>query len=145
LTYTCVCDNGLSPNASEYSQTLPYYICTQNNELCVQNCGIGNNDCASACREDHPCGAQNPTRVNSSTISTMSATATDGSASSTGSDGAVYTGFGDGSSESGSSSSTPSGSSGSDSAATRMVLNVGEMYGLAMIAAGVFTGFTFFL
>jgi hypothetical protein len=75
----------------------------------------------------------------------MSATATDGSASSTGSDGAVYTGFGDSSSESGSSSSEPSSSSSSDSAAARIVLNVGEIYGLAMIAAGVFTGFTFFL
>lgn len=136
LTYNCVCDNGLSPNASMYSQTLPYFICTQNNEVCVDNCANGNSACASACREDHPCGAQNPTRVNTSTISTMSAT---GSSSATGSD-AVYTGFGGDSAE-----STSSSSSDSSSAATRMVLNAGEMYGLAVVGAGIFTGFTLFL
>lgn len=120
---------------------MPYYICTENNQLCVQNCGNGNNACASSCREDHPCGAQDPTRVNTSTISTMIATATDGSASATGSD-VVYTGFGgSGAAETtaASSSSTP------ESAAARLVLNAGEMYGLGVVAAGIFTGFAFFL
>ena len=69
----------------------------------------------------------------------MSATGTNGAASATGSD-AVYTGFGGGSAE-----TSSADSSNSDSAATRMVINAGEMYGLAVIAAGVFTGFTFFL
>ena len=68
----------------------------------------------------------------------MEATATDGSASATGSDGAVYTGFGGDSSDSSSSDDSGSG-------ATRMVLNAGEMYGLAVVAAGIFTGFTYFL
>ncbi|RMD42107.1 hypothetical protein DV735_g2980, partial [Chaetothyriales sp. CBS 134920] len=92
LTYNCICSNGIAPNASEYSQTLPYYICTEVNNQCVANCGIGNNECASSCREDNPCGAQSPTRV-TTTKTTASATsaATGDAASSTGD--VVYTGF----------------------------------------------------
>lgn len=136
LTFNCICSNGLSPNSSEYSQTVPYYICTQNNENCVANCGTGNNDCASSCREDHPCGAQDPTRINTSTLTSMSATATgEGGPASTASDGAVYTGFGN-------SDSSATGSASSDNASVRLVLNTGELYGLGLIATGVFFGFT---
>lgn len=140
LTYNCICSNGLAPNASEYSLTLPYYICTQSNLDCQTACG-SNNQCAAACVQDHPCGAQNPTRVNTSTISTMSATSTSGaSAASTQSDGAVYTGFGG-------STATASASSGSSgtSAASRAILTMGQIYGLGVIAAGVFTGFALLL
>jgi hypothetical protein len=69
----------------------------------------------------------------------MSSTATDGSASATGSD-AVYTGFGGNSAE-----TTAASSSNTDSAAVRLALNAGEMYGLGVVAAGVFAGFTLFL
>lgn len=73
LTYSCVCDNGISPNVSEYSQTLPFFICQEWGTQCVSNCGNGNTACQSACTADHPCGAQNPTRQNTSTLSkTMS-------------------------------------------------------------------------
>lgn len=71
LTYSCVCANGLSPNVTEFSQTLPYYICQEWGTQCVSNCN-GDASCQSACRQDHPCGAQDPTRQNSSTISTKS-------------------------------------------------------------------------
>ncbi|KAI7235893.1 hypothetical protein KC330_g4024 [Hortaea werneckii] len=67
LTYACICANGQSPNISEYSQTLPYYICQEWTNQCVANCAQADNACASSCRDDHPCGALNPTRVNSST------------------------------------------------------------------------------
>lgn len=70
----------------------------------------------------------------------MIATATDGSASATGSD-TVYTGFGG----SNAAETTAASSSNTDSAAARLVLNVGEMYGLGIVAAGIFTGFAFFL
>ncbi|CZT19431.1 uncharacterized protein RCC_05282 [Ramularia collo-cygni] len=82
LTYSCVCDNGFSPNVSEYSQTLPFFICQEWGTQCVANCGNGNTACQSSCTADHPCGAQNPTRQNTSTLtSTMSSTAKSGGAS----------------------------------------------------------------
>ncbi|EXJ87119.1 hypothetical protein A1O3_04077 [Capronia epimyces CBS 606.96] len=140
LTYSCVCSNGLAPNASEYSQTLPYYICTQYNSDCQAACG-NNNDCAAACVQDHPCGATNPTRVNTSTITTMPATSTTaGAAASTASDGVIYTGFGGGA------AATTAASAGSgSSAATRVFLDVGQIYGLGLLCAGIFAGFTFML
>ncbi|ETI26257.1 hypothetical protein G647_03034 [Cladophialophora carrionii CBS 160.54] len=145
LTYSCICSNGLSPNSSEYSQTLPYYICTQYNTNCQLGCG-NDNTCAAACVQDHPCGALNPTRVNTSTITTMPATSTtDGAAASTASDGSVvYTGFGGGAAATTSDASGNNGSSGS-SAASRLIINVGEMYGLAVVAAGIFFGFSVML
>lgn len=102
------------------------------------------NTCAAACVADHLCGAQNPTRVNTSTITTMSATTTGGAAASTASDGVIYTGFG---TESGASATAGSGGSGSSSssAAARLVVNFGQIYGLAVVGAGIFAGFTLML
>jgi len=57
LTYQCVCGNGQSPNASEYSQTLPYFICTEYGTQCVNACANGDTSCQSACRDDHPVGS----------------------------------------------------------------------------------------
>ncbi|KAI6875727.1 hypothetical protein KC323_g290 [Hortaea werneckii] len=97
LTYACICANGLSPNISEYSQTLPYYICQEWTNQCVANCAAADNACASSCRDDHPCGALNPTRVNTSTVSsTMSKTsgASGGAGATTTGGDTVYTGFG---------------------------------------------------
>jgi hypothetical protein len=50
LTYSCICDNGVSPNVTQYSQTLPFYICQAWGTQCVANCGLGANACADACR-----------------------------------------------------------------------------------------------
>ena len=82
----------------------------------------------------------------------MSATATDGSAAPTGSD-VVYTGFGAGGGSSASNTGSASasqaaattGTSFNSAAARVIVLNAGEMYGLAAVGAGIFAGFTFFL
>lgn len=49
LDYACVCASGLIPNATEFSQTIPYFICTEQNNQCVTNCN-GNSACQSACR-----------------------------------------------------------------------------------------------
>lgn len=90
LTYSCVCENGFSPNVSEYSQTLPFFICQQWGTQCVANCGNGNTACQSSCTADHPCGAQNPTRQNTSTLTgtmTKSASAGDATGATTLSDG----------------------------------------------------------
>ncbi|QDS72964.1 hypothetical protein FKW77_008603 [Venturia effusa] len=132
LTYSCTCPGGITPNASEYSQTIPYFICTQVNENCVKACGNGNNACASACREDNPCGAQDPTVANS-TSSTTTSTATGASGSATS---ATTTGFGSFSDA----TTTASSSTSTANSAAAAALNLGNDYGVAVIAAGVFAG-----
>ncbi|PYH94778.1 hypothetical protein BO71DRAFT_220532 [Aspergillus ellipticus CBS 707.79] len=75
LAYSCICNNGLSPNASQYSQTIPYFLCTSQNDDCVKACN-GDSTCQSDCRTQHPCGAQNPKRINAtSTAGSTAATA----------------------------------------------------------------------
>ncbi|KAB8238471.1 uncharacterized protein BDW43DRAFT_117155 [Aspergillus alliaceus] len=69
LTYSCICSNNLTPNASEYSQTIPYFMCTEQNNQCVKNCD-GDSTCQSDCRSKNPCGAQDPKRVNTTTSAT---------------------------------------------------------------------------
>lgn len=118
LAYSCICSNGKSPNMTEYSQTLPYFVCTEWGTQCVNGCGQ-DSTCQTACRVKHPCGAQGPARVNTSTISTMTATA-----SPTGS-GVLYTGL----------SSSPQAQ---DSGASSKVLHIGQAYGGIVLAATLF-------
>ncbi|OJD15527.1 hypothetical protein AJ78_04223 [Emergomyces pasteurianus Ep9510] len=132
LIYICKCSNGLAPNASEYSQTIPYYICTEANNQCVRNCN-GDTTCQTACRVDNPCGAQNPKRV---TTTATTATKT-GDAAGTGTNsatGVVYTGLGD-------DSATPAGKG----AAGRLALQVGQVYGVGVVVAGFLAGFSMLL
>jgi hypothetical protein len=143
LTYTCICGNGQSPNATEYSQTLPYYICTEWGQQCVAGCG-GNNDCEAACTQDHPCGAQNPTRVTvTSTSTTMTATATGTDASGSTATGTVYNGFGSGGSAATTTAAAAAGASTSSSAKSgaQAAMDIGRSYGVMVIAAGLFAGF----
>jgi len=133
LGFHCICSNGLAPNASEYSQTLPYFICSEINNVCVANC-VGDSRCQFECRENNPCGAQSPRPPNSSTISTMSATASSTSAAS----GVVFTGLGDGSAKQG----NPSGGA----APGRVtMIEIGQVYSLGLIVAGFFAGFAILL
>lgn len=156
LTYDCVCANGQSPNVTEYSQTLPFYICQEWGTQCVANCGQDNtcsNDCRYvdsrpfphpaqlelilSCRANHPCGAQDPTRVNTTSSSTMAATATGGKGS-TQTATSIITGFG------GAAATTTGGANSGHSAASAMV-NIGQSYGLAIVFASVFAGFAILL
>lgn len=136
LTYDCVCGNGQSPNASEYSQTIPYFICQTYGDQCVAACN-GDTACQNACRVDNPCGAQNPTRVNTTSSSTMSSTTVPAGATST-SGGVVFTGLGGAvaTNSAGSSSSSSSAKSGAQTA-----LDLGRSYGLVVIFSGLFAGF----
>jgi len=142
LSYDCICGNGLAPNASEYSQTLPYFLCTEYGNQCVTACN-GNTPCQSACRDDHPCGAQNPTRVNTTTTTT-SATSTNLPAGATsGTAGVVYNGLGGAAA-----TTTASGSSSTDTAkknGSQMALDLGRSYGIAVVFAGLFAGFALVL
>jgi hypothetical protein len=136
LTYSCVCASGASPNATEYSQTLPFYICQEWGDQCVAACGQ-NNACSNDCRVNHPCGAQSPTRVNSSTItSTMGPTGSGSENSASATSTAVYTGFGG--------AATTTAASGKTGAATT-AMSLGQSYGLAVVFAGLFAGFAMVL
>ncbi|KIW83419.1 hypothetical protein Z517_02664 [Fonsecaea pedrosoi CBS 271.37] len=64
-----------------------------------------------------------------------------GFAASTASDGVVYTGFGGGSSATTTAASDGNSGSGS-SAASRLVVDIGQVYGLGVVAAGIFVGFS---
>lgn len=125
LTYKCICQNGQSPNSSEYSQTLPFYMCQEYGNQCVAACS-GDPACQSSCREDHPCGAQNPTRVNT-TASATSPTQTESAAP-----GTAFTGLG---------GSSATGASDSDKSGSLAALDLGQSYGLAIVFAFVFAGF----
>jgi hypothetical protein len=128
LQYECVCSNNVSPNVTEYSQTIPFYICQEWGNQCVKACGQ-DNTCSDNCRANHPCGAQNPKRVNStSTSSAATASATDaaGSAPPT----AGFAGA----------TSAPKGKGAASS-----MLNLGQSYGLAVVFAGIFAGFALVL
>lgn len=110
-------------------------------QQCVANCGNGNNQCQAACTQQHPCGAQDPVRVNvTSTSSTMTATGTD-SAAATGSSaaGTVYNGFGN------AGATTAAGSTSSTSApksSAQTAVDLGRSYGIMVIIVGLFAGFT---
>jgi len=125
LSYQCVCQvNGLSPNVSEYSLTIPYYICTETNNQCVRACGI-NNNCANNCRTKNPCGAQSPTRV---TTTATSATATP---TNSGSSSDLDTFGGDGN----------FASDGANNSGEQTMLDIGRTYGAAVIVTGALCAF----
>ena len=129
LTYGCVCSNGLQPNMSEYSLTLPFHVCQQWVIQCRKDCGI-NNECAGNCAEEHPCGAQEPKRVNTTTSSTMPATGTAGSTGPT-----VFNGIG----------ADATGTPRTGSGAAPALLQFGSAYGLVVVAAGMIGGFAVML
>jgi len=127
LSFSCICSNGISPNASEYSQTIPYFLCTESNNECVNNCA-GNSGCQSACRTSRPCGAQEPQRVNiTSTSTSMTQT---GLATGTGN----YAGFATG-------TSGPGGKKNGGTAA----IDLGQSYSAGIVMAGLFAGFALLL
>ncbi|KAK3329373.1 hypothetical protein B0H66DRAFT_596958 [Apodospora peruviana] len=128
LMYGCLCSNGLQPNMSEYSMTIPYHTCQTWGTQCVKDCG-SDSACQSSCREDHPCGAQNPTRVNSTSSTTMPATA---SASASGTK--VYTGLAG-------ETTDDSSSSNNDNKSAASALQFGQAYGLVVVMASLFAGF----
>jgi hypothetical protein len=137
LTYSCVCASGGSPNETEYSETLPFYICQEWGNQCVTACGQ-DNACSNDCRANHPCGAQSPPRLNSSTITSTMGPTGSGSANSASVTGtAAYTGFGG-------AAATTTAAGGKKGAATT-AMNLGQSYGLAVVFAGLFAGFAMIL
>lgn len=99
LTYGCLCDDGKTPNVSQYSLTLPYFVCQEWGTQCVADCG-SDNTCAGACRQDHPCGALDPSPANKTNSTTTASGTASSTASSTSTDAAVFTSLGGGDSAS---------------------------------------------
>jgi len=141
LTFDCVCGNGLAPNAANYSQTIPYFECTEYGNQCVTACN-GNTNCQSACRDDHPCGAQSPTRINAtSTTSSSAASSTLPAGASSGTAGVVFTGLGGGAGAVATATPTAASSGDSKKSGSQAALDLGRSYGFAVVFAGLFAGF----
>ncbi|KAJ5291065.1 hypothetical protein N7478_000316 [Penicillium angulare] len=117
LNYLCQCSNGLSPNGTEYSQTIPYYVCTEANNQCVAKCT--DSLCQASCRSDHPCGAQAPKRVNVSTTTTTTSATSTATANITNALGSHATG----------------------DASRVMAMDIGHFYGLCALIGGFTAGF----
>lgn len=132
LAFNCVCENGMTPNATEYSQTIPYFECTEWGNQCVADCGT-DNACSNSCRADHPCGAQSPKRVNASTTTSSAASSGTGAAGSGAAASASttqdYSGFGGTSSGAASALKIPAS-----------FMNFGSAYGFAIVFGGLFAG-----
>jgi hypothetical protein len=129
LDYSCVCSNGVAPNITEFSQTIPFYQCQEWGNQCVKACG-NENTCATECREKHPCGAQTPKLANKTTSSATLSTAS----STSGPTSANFAGF------AGQTAAPKSNDKGAASS-----LNIGQSYGFAILAAGLFAGFALVL
>ncbi|KAJ5677524.1 uncharacterized protein N7477_003157 [Penicillium maclennaniae] len=125
LDYSCICTNGISPNASQYSDTMAYFICTEAGNQCVAKCAQTDSSCQAACRDDHPCGAQDPVRINATTTTT---TTTSPASSATAS-----------------STSNPIGTDAATGGAVRMSLELGQLYGLCAFVGAFVAGFAVLL
>lgn len=112
---------------SEYTLSLPYFICQEWGNQCVKACGY-DNTCQSDCREKHPCGATDPKRENKTTSTSGSPTA-----SKTDGPNTIYT------DSPGGGSSGKGGSS--DKKGAGVALEVGRTYGLAIVLTSLFAGF----
>ena len=113
---------------SEYSLTLPYYVCQEWGNQCVSDCA-GSASCASDCRQNHPCGASNPKKYN--TTSTATGTAAVKATASASDDGTtIYTGNpGD----------EDDDSDGKSNGA--VAIEAGRTWGLAVVLSTMFVGF----
>lgn len=107
---------------------MPFFICQQFVVQCRNACNT-DATCATNCAVDHPCGATDPKRYN--TTSTASSTVPESTtASTTGSD-TIYTNVGG--------SSGNSGGKGKSMAAP--TVQVSKTYGLAVLLGSMFVGF----
>lgn len=115
--FNCVCGNNQRPNVTEYTLTLPYFICQEWGNQCVKACS-GDNECQGKCRQDHPCGAQSPKKYNTSTTTMLP--------SATGDPNAIF---------------TDGPGSRIDSKGAGMTPQVGRTYAMALVLTGLFAGF----
>jgi hypothetical protein len=118
---------------SEYSLTLPFYVCQEWGNQCVQDCA-GSASCASDCRENNPCGATNPKKYNTTSTATDTA-AVKATASATDDANTVYT------DTPGSEDDDDSDSAESTKSNGAAVIEVGRTWGLTIVLGTMFAGF----
>lgn len=138
LNYGCLCGNNKRPNMTEYTLTLPFFVCQEWGNQCVTACG-GNNACESSCREDHPCGASDPAKQTASSTGTSTTKPTASSTNDEDDENTIFTnspGSSDDDNQQGSSTPKNVNEPGAASA-----LALGEAYGLAVVVGGLFAGF----
>jgi len=156
LTYTCTCSDGSSHNISDYTQTLPFFICQQwvsdctaanpNNLEAITSCQSVSCGARNATTGDEAATAANAGSGSSQTTSGSGSSATGGSSGSQTSSAADSSSTG--SSSGGSSSSSPSGTGSSTASAASstssgagVALTVGKEYGFGFLLAGLFAVF----
>ncbi|KAF1959052.1 hypothetical protein CC80DRAFT_490030 [Byssothecium circinans] len=123
LSYSCVCDNNVSPNVTMYTQTMPFFQCQEAGNQCVKACN--DNTCADKCRANHPCGAAEPFKGNATASSSSSTPAkTPGSSDTT----SLAPAFGE-------ATGSPQGN------AASTFSTVGATYGMAITLISAFAGF----
>ncbi|KAJ9297554.1 hypothetical protein DTO271G3_4329 [Paecilomyces variotii] len=134
LSFSCVCSDGSVPNSSEYTQSLPYFVCEANYGQCIEN---HPNDLTGQeeCKEQAQCGTKNATSAASST----SAAATSGTAAATTMSTATKTASGQVSTT----SAAKATASTSHSAAS--AVKVAQDYSAALLVGGLLAGFHFVL
>lgn len=101
---------------------MAYFICTEAGNQCVAKCPQTDSSCQASCRDDHPCGAQDPIRINATTTTASAST-----------------------SATASSSSTPLGTDIPTGGAVRMSLELGQVYGLCAFVGAFVAGFAILL
>lgn len=134
LTYGCLCGNNLQPNVSEYTLTLPYFVCTEWGTQCEKACG-SDSTCAASCRQDHPCGAQKPKTNYTTTSSTMESTA---APTATTTSNQVFDGIPG-------ATTTPTQQAASNNKNSAAAIEFGRGYGLFVVAGSLFAGFAMML
>jgi len=122
ISYGCICGNGQQPDVEQYSLTLPYFTCQEFGNQCVKNCGRDDHTCQNACREDNPCGAQNPKPPNSS--ATASAPRSSSTSNTDDDEDGVFEGL-----------------AGDKTPSRAAALEMGRTYGLAVVLGGLFASF----
>lgn len=127
LYYVCVCSDGSRPNLTQYSETIPYYLCTLDQAECIKACA-DDNSCSDQCRKTYVCGATSPKKTNATATRTSSASSTPG-ASGTG----VSSGNG----------FATTGTPDAGNAADNLLLKLGSSYGVGLVAAGIAIGAAF--
>jgi hypothetical protein len=138
LRYGCICADGNKPNVTEYSLTLPFHMCQEWGNQCVAACGLGSNQCSSDCRQNNPCGAQDPQRVNA-TSSTSAGPEATAATTTTSSNGGIFTGL------NGAGPEDEDDDSNTDSPSAAAVLESNRALGAALLIGGFLGGLAFLL
>ncbi|RIA81509.1 hypothetical protein C1645_729639 [Glomus cerebriforme] len=80
LQFDCVCSNGIRPNSTEYTQTIPYFTCTADQQACIQKCQPATDTCVNACKSTS-CAAtviKSPSKIPTTVQGTTSSPAAPG-------------------------------------------------------------------